>query len=85
MFGQSHSIDLLLPILKLVLLHQNSLDSKAIHEHDVVPEGSVDIQVYLLDLCGEATSLLLHFLGNENRHNYCKTRQQNKLKLLYNI
>lgn len=40
----------------------NSLDSKAVHEHDVVPEGSVDIQVNLFDLSGEATSLLLHFL-----------------------
>lgn len=40
----------------------HSLDSKAVHEHDVVPEGSVDVQVNLFDLSGEATSLLLHFL-----------------------
>lgn len=42
-----------------------SLDSKAVHEHDVVPEGSVDVQVNLFDLGGEATSLLLHFLEDK--------------------
>lgn len=43
----------------------NSLHSKAVHEHDVVPEGSVDIQVDLLNFCGEVPSLLLHFLENK--------------------
>lgn len=46
-----------------------SLDSKAVHEIDVVPEGSVDVQVYLFDLCGESTSLLLHFLEDRKRTN----------------
>lgn len=46
------------------------LDSKAVHEHDVVPEGSVDIQVNLFDLGGEATSLLLHFLEDRQKNIY---------------
>ena len=31
----------------------------------MVPEGSVDVQVNLLDLSGEAPCLQLHFLENE--------------------
>ena len=48
----------------------NSLDSKALHEHDVVPEGAVHVQVYLLDLRGEAACLLLHFLRTD-KHTSC--------------
>lgn len=33
----------------------------------MVPEGSVDIQVYLFDLCGEGMSLLLHFLEDKEK------------------
>lgn len=43
------------------------LDSKAVHEHDVVPEGSVDVQVNLFDLSGEVTSLFLHFLEDSKK------------------
>lgn len=46
---------------------KNLLDSKAVQKHDVVPEGSVDVQIYLLDLSGEAASLLLHFLGDRKK------------------
>lgn len=51
------------------LIHRflHLLYSKPVPEHDVVPEGSVDIQVYLFDLCGEGMSLLLHFLEDKEK------------------
>ncbi len=39
------------------------LDSKAIHEHDMIPKGSVDVQVDLFDLRRVQSGLLLHFLS----------------------
>lgn len=46
-----------------VITEYDVLDSKAFHEHDVVPEGSVDIQINLFDLCRETPGLLLHSLA----------------------
>lgn len=51
----------------------NSLYSEPVPEHDVVPEGSVDIQVYLFDLCWEGTSLELHFLEEKDKETSWKS------------
>lgn len=37
--------------IKIMNLSNILLDPKAFHEHDVVSEGSVDIQINLLDFC----------------------------------
>lgn len=55
------------------------LDSKAVHEHDVVPEGSVDVQVNLFDLSGEVTSLFLHFLEDSKKKKISGSPVQNEL------
>ena len=47
--------------LDLEYLH----DSKAVPEHDVVPEGSVNVQVDLFDFCGEVSRLFFHSLKNK--------------------
>lgn len=39
-----------------------SLHAIAIPEHDVVSEGAVNIQIYLLDFRGPALCLLFHLL-----------------------
>lgn len=47
----------------------NLLDSKAIHEHDMVSKGPVDVQVDLFDLSWVESGLLLHFLRERNSVN----------------
>lgn len=44
---------------------KNSLDSKAIHEHDMVSKCPVDVQVNLFDLRWAQPGLLLHFLSEK--------------------
>ena len=46
---------------------QHSLHPEAVHEHDMVAEGPVDVQVDLLDLRGVQCGLFLHSLGNGDR------------------
>ena len=48
---------------------QHSLHPEAIHEHDMVAEGPVDVQVDLLDLRGVQRGLLLHSLVHGDRAN----------------
>lgn len=60
----------------------HSLYSKPLPEHDVVPEGSVDVQVYLFYLCWEGASLLLHFL--EDKEKVMAWKHQKQLSRILN-
>lgn len=62
--------------------YMNSPFSKPFPEHDVVPEGSVDIQVYLFDLRREATSLELHFLEEKDKETCWKSPRNKPLRTL---
>lgn len=45
--------------------HWDLLDSKSIHEHDMVSKGPVDVQVDLFDLSGVESGLFPHFLSGD--------------------